>query len=302
MDHNGKIIVVTPTYNRVNTLPRLYASLKKQKDMDFEWLIIDDGSYDYTNEYINNIKSEGYINIKYVYQDNGGKCRALNRAFELVDCDSLVVIVDSDDYLLDNAIETFRMYSHKYSSRSDICALFFYYKLPSGEILNPKGEILTTDVIMNRYEYNKKFKKNDGCICYFAKALKNYKYLEISGENYIAPTTIQMEMAQEYLMVFSKEVVGVAEYQEDGLTKSGRAVRLANPIGMIYYSVLQQSPQNSWFMRIKSEIGAQSYRIQTNLSKKELQSFCLYDDLKKWAYLPGFLMLGLWKLKCKYEN
>ena len=40
--------IFTPTYNRANTLPRLYESIKSQQFKDFCWLIIDDGSRDET--------------------------------------------------------------------------------------------------------------------------------------------------------------------------------------------------------------------------------------------------------------
>ena len=42
------ITVFTPTYNRGGFLPRLYESLCKQKNKDFEWVIVDDGSTDDT--------------------------------------------------------------------------------------------------------------------------------------------------------------------------------------------------------------------------------------------------------------
>ena len=39
-----KISVLTPTYNRAKTLPKLYESLKKNKDygLEIQWLIMDD--------------------------------------------------------------------------------------------------------------------------------------------------------------------------------------------------------------------------------------------------------------------
>ena len=42
------ITIFTPTYNRAHLLPRLYKSICKQDCMDFEWLVIDDGSIDDT--------------------------------------------------------------------------------------------------------------------------------------------------------------------------------------------------------------------------------------------------------------
>ena len=38
------LTVFTPTFNRANTLVRLYESLCRQTSDAFEWLIIDDGS------------------------------------------------------------------------------------------------------------------------------------------------------------------------------------------------------------------------------------------------------------------
>lgn len=40
--------IITPTYNRANLLSACYASLCQQTDLDFEWIVIDDGSTDDT--------------------------------------------------------------------------------------------------------------------------------------------------------------------------------------------------------------------------------------------------------------
>ena len=44
------ITIFTPTYNRAHTLSRLYHSLRRQDCHDFEWLVINDGSTDHTNQ------------------------------------------------------------------------------------------------------------------------------------------------------------------------------------------------------------------------------------------------------------
>ena len=46
------ITILTPTYNREKLLHKLYKSLCNQKDKDFEWIVVDDGSNDNTDEYI----------------------------------------------------------------------------------------------------------------------------------------------------------------------------------------------------------------------------------------------------------
>ena len=46
------LTIFTPAYNRKHTICRTYESLLRQTDMDFQWLIIDDGSTDGTQEWV----------------------------------------------------------------------------------------------------------------------------------------------------------------------------------------------------------------------------------------------------------
>ena len=50
------LTIFTPTYNRAHLLRRLYESLVTQSCHDFEWLVIDDGSTDFTRQLV-----EGFI-------------------------------------------------------------------------------------------------------------------------------------------------------------------------------------------------------------------------------------------------
>ena len=69
--------VFTPTYNRKETLTRLYNSLICQNDPELVWLVIDDGSSDDTEKLINKFKKEKKIIIEYIFKENGGKCLLL---------------------------------------------------------------------------------------------------------------------------------------------------------------------------------------------------------------------------------
>jgi len=57
-----KFTIFTPTFNRKELLGKLYSSLQNQTYRDFEWLIVDDGSNDGTEErvkeFINDYKSK----------------------------------------------------------------------------------------------------------------------------------------------------------------------------------------------------------------------------------------------------
>lgn len=92
--------IFTPTYNRANTLTRLYTSLKNQTNQCFEWLVVDDGSTDDTEIIINTFKSEGLINIRYLKQGNLGKQAAWNKAIKEARGD-LFCGIDSDDSFFD---------------------------------------------------------------------------------------------------------------------------------------------------------------------------------------------------------
>ena len=292
---NNEITILTPTFNRANTLPKLYDSLKKQVNKNFDWLIIDDGSADKTRTLVEHFIEEKLIDIKYVYQKNGGKGRALNNGFSKCGINSIITVVDSDDYLLPTATETIFQYKKKYIDKTNIGGFFFQYNTPAGDLLRSKGKTIKKDELLTRYEYNNEYKQNDGCVCYFKKALINYKYPEFQGENYIGPTVIQMEMSEKYKVLFSPQVVGVAEYLEDGLSKNGRKLRLQNPEGMIYYSKLMMSSNSSVLTQLKYSISIWPYAIITKKTFLETIKINNKKTLLVLSFLPGVLLYLKWK-------
>ena len=110
------ITVFTPTYNRKDSLLLGYRSLLRQTNKNFIWLIIDDGSTDHTDELVKEWQNnKNDFNIKYYYKSNGGLHTAYNKAIELIDTE-LLVCIDSDDYMPDNAIEIILNYWNIYGS------------------------------------------------------------------------------------------------------------------------------------------------------------------------------------------
>ena len=58
-----RLTVFTPTYNRKQLLARAYRSLTVQTVKDFEWLIVDDGSTDNTDDVVKKWIDEGNSQI-----------------------------------------------------------------------------------------------------------------------------------------------------------------------------------------------------------------------------------------------
>lgn len=100
-----RITVFTPTFNRGYIIEKLYESLKNQTFKEFEWLVIDDGSNDNTEEIFDKInKNNDFFKVRYYKKENGGKHRAINQGVELAEGE-LFFIVDSDDQLTSYALE-----------------------------------------------------------------------------------------------------------------------------------------------------------------------------------------------------
>ena len=103
------ITIFTPTYNRESYLKILYDSLKNQNSQNFQWVIVDDGSEDNTKTLIDSFIKESLFDIIYKKVQNGGKMRAINHGLYLA-CGEYFFIVDSDDYLSENATELIEKY------------------------------------------------------------------------------------------------------------------------------------------------------------------------------------------------
>ena len=96
MNKLKRLTIFTPTYNRDQLLPKLYASLCQQTNKNFVWSIVDDGSTDGTKSLIREYINENKIDIVYFYQKNSGKYVAHNTG--VLRCTTeLILCVDSDD-------------------------------------------------------------------------------------------------------------------------------------------------------------------------------------------------------------
>ena len=96
--------IITPTYNRAKFISKALESVLKQTFLDFEYIIIDDGSTDNTKEII---KTFSDSRIRYIYQENQERSVARNHGINLAK-GQYICFLDSDDYYLENHLKILR--------------------------------------------------------------------------------------------------------------------------------------------------------------------------------------------------
>lgn len=98
------VTILTPTYNRAHTLPRVFESLQNQTFKDFEWLVIDDGSTDKTKELVEEFQKVSDFQIRYYHQENQHKFLTFFRGIDLAE-GKYFSPLDSDDALPKDSME-----------------------------------------------------------------------------------------------------------------------------------------------------------------------------------------------------
>lgn len=226
---NIEITVFTPTYNRAYIINRLYESLRRQTSCNFEWLVVDDGSVDGTEGlFAKWIEEEKMFPIRYFKKDNGGKCRAINFALELAQ-GRLFFIVDSDDYLTDDALEKILEWERTLPKGEQYCGVAGNLGISQTSTPNTLFDTQYYDgTLLDRY------RNIDGerAIVFYTEIHKRYKYPDFPGEKFMTEAVVYNRMANDgYKMRFYNDIIWIYEYQEDGLTKAGNALFVNNPRG-----------------------------------------------------------------------
>lgn len=224
----NKITVFTPTFNRGYLMNKLFYSLNSQTNKHFEWLIVDDGSIDQTGELVETFKEQADFEIRYFYQQNGGKHRAINHGLDLARGE-LFFIVDSDDSLTDDAIEKiFNNYSGIAFDNSFAGIAFnkgFSKKRIVGETF--EGTYIDCDNL-HRGKHNI---LGDKAEVYRTDILKSIKFPEIDGENFMSEVVLWNEVARRgYKLRWFNDIIYFCDYLEDGLTKNSEKILFNNPV------------------------------------------------------------------------
>lgn len=86
--------IIIPSYNRAYVLKRAIKVVLDQTFLDYEIIIVDDGSVDNTKAILQEYSNDS--RIKYLYQENGGVCAARNTGAKQAKGE-FIIFLDSDD-------------------------------------------------------------------------------------------------------------------------------------------------------------------------------------------------------------
>ena len=205
---NTLLTIFTPTYNRINELERLYSSLISQTDFRFEWLIVDDGSTDDTENMVVSWLDTSPFPIRYIKQPNSGKHVAHNHGATEASGEYFIC-VDSDDWLEPNAVETIL---------HDITALDTWLpdgadKIELADMRMKYGLVIETAIVFN------------------TDVLRRHPFPVVQGERFIPEGSAYYDFVAPELFCVHNEPFYRCEYLEEGLTKNIWKNWLGSPVG-----------------------------------------------------------------------
>lgn len=293
------ITVFTPTYNRAHLLPRLYESLCNQTFKDFEWIIVDDGSTDNTEEVVQSwlhpappphspLKGESAelcnFPIYYIKKENGGKHRAINRGVQEAQGE-LFFIVDSDDKLPADALERIAHYLNQIKDDNrfaGVCGLKCYFE---GKQVGGQQDFEPFDcsLLDIRQKYHI---KGDMAEVVRTNVFKEFPFPEIENERFCPEALVWNRIAQKYVMRYFHENIYECEYQPDGLTAKIVRIRMDSPLATVMTYQELNSYDISFIQKLKAAINYWRFRFCAR-NNNEIPKLPWYWN---WIIPFGFLM------------
>jgi glycosyltransferase involved in cell wall biosynthesis len=226
-------------------------ALLRQTCKEFEWLIIDDGSTDNTKSLVESWIAEDKIKIRYIYQENSGVHIARNNAINNISSE-LNVCVDSDDYLVDDAIESvLNLWDEK--GGHNYAGIIGWDIYEDGSVVGntfPNG--LESSTLFDLYDLYKI--PGDKKMFYRTDIAKRFPSPQFKGEKYF-PNKYKYTLTDEVApCLLLHKPLCVVEYLPDGITADLFNRYLKNPKGFIFYRKFLMEKSSSFSTRFRQAI------------------------------------------------
>ena len=293
MNDRMDLSIVTPTYNRAHLLSGCYESLRRQTDQSFEWIIVDDGSVDNTESVVFAFDTARFP-ITYIRKENGGKHTALNASHPYIR-GKYVLILDSDDILIDTAVADVLYHWGRYAEQSDIGLVTFLRSTPDGQRF---ADVKDYNVPVDIMGYQRTvYLGNDCCEVIRTELFKKYPFPVFEGEKFMAEGVLWDRVAATHRCIYINQAIYLCEYLPDGLTKAGRALRIRNPRGGMLSASFGMDKKNSLKRRIKSGLLYTCYGFFAGMTPIRMAKECPVRWLMYLSLPFGKLLQIYWNIK-----
>ncbi len=262
--------VFTPTYNRKQTLTRVYDSLLAQTCRDFEWLIVDDGSTDGTGQAVKQWQQKRLFPIQYFHQTNGGKHRAHNRGVQAAR-GYLFLCLDSDDTCVPEALATFKEYWDAIPSKNkrEFSGVTVHCMDRSGKRIGtrfPKNCMdLTPAELQLRYRI-----RGEKWGLHRTELLKAHPFPEIEGEKFMPEGLVWNRLGSTYKIRYVNRALRIYSPSSKGLDALSRRHRITSPKGARrYYQETLKTPSRS-DVRVKNMLNYIAFSLHAGVGFSQL--------------------------------
>lgn len=256
------ITIFTPLYNREHSIRDTYVSLLEQtSDAKFEWLVINDGSSDKSDDIMRDIigSHKGCFEIEYISRPNKGLNRTLNEAIATAKGE-LFCRLDSDDKARPNLIEGISEFYPEIKERNDVCALVFLSD--HGDTTNgyhPFKDKTICDFLQYRDRYKA---KGDRVEVMKTAIYRKFPYPEFENEKFCPEGIVWNRLSGHYTALYLPCSVMEKSFVSDSITSSIYKVLSNNITGTLtYYSEIANNRQASMGYRLLNSIKYFRYRL-----------------------------------------
>jgi glycosyltransferase involved in cell wall biosynthesis len=286
-----KLTIFTPAYNRSHLLGRLFKSIYAQVNSEsmVEWLIIDDGSTDNTYDVVTAFPQHDCMIINYVRTDNGGKHRAINAAAKMA-IGEWVMIVDSDDYLVDDAIGYIINLISDINNDLEIGIIRGLKIFPDSKknnkfhLKNNPGTYVQWLNGQELFESSEVIRRN---------VLLTHPFPEYKGEIFMAEGWLWIDIDYTHKTLFVNKEIMVCYYQPGGLSELSNIHRARSPrSAMAVYDVMINTSFN-YNIKLRACVNWWRYYFHLRSINKGYVN-------KKPHYI--FAIIGYFMFKCDSSN
>lgn len=287
------LTIVTTVFNRAKLMERLFYSLMKQKNKNFVWMVVDDGSDDDLKSVMSKFEGQTDFPITFYQKENGGKHTALNLAFSKLETE-LVIMVDSDDWLLPDATDIIEKKWKTRTEKNIAGCIFLRGKNADtciGKSELPDGIYDMIDVMFSHHI------EGDKVEVFRSDILKEYRFPVFENEKFMGEGYIWYQIYLKYRMMYVNQIIHICEYLEGGLTKQGRKLRISCPLGGMEYSKIcfnkrfpiKERIKRAWLFVCYGKFAKLGYREIVEKSGAKLLITC--------NYVFGVILYIYWKIK-----